>query len=243
MSQPRLSIVIPAYNEARRLPKTLPQVAQFVEQQDFPVEVLLVNNRSTDDTGAIAASFAETHPFFRVIDQPIPGKGAAVKAGLEAASGEMLFMADADLSMPIEQVLRFIPPYLQEVDIAIASRELPGSNRIGEPPYRHLMGRIFNLVVKTVAMPGLQDTQCGFKCFRREVALDILPFQTIDGWTFDVELLFIARKKGYQIQEVAIDWHYRQDSRVSAVRDTLEMVLDTIRIRLNDLRGKYNGPA
>jgi dolichyl-phosphate beta-glucosyltransferase len=160
-----------------------------------------------------------------------------------AATGEFLFMADADLSMPIGEVNKFLPPQLEDYDVAMASREVEGAVRYDEPAYRHLMGRVFNLVVKLLAVPGFQDTQCGFKCFRRRAALDVLAFQSIDGWAFDVELLFIAQKRGYKIVEVPIDWYYRANSRISPIKDALDMLREVIRIRLNGRRGYYDKPA
>jgi dolichyl-phosphate beta-glucosyltransferase len=237
---PYLSLIIPAFNEAARLPVTLPQVIDFVLAQPYPAEIIVVNNNSRDDTQAIASGFAREQPFVKVLDEPTQGKGAAVRTGMLAAKGQYLFMADADLSMPIGEVAKFLPPALSDYDVAIASREVPGAVRFNEPAYRHLMGRVFNFVVKVLAVPGYQDTQCGFKCFRREVAMDVLSSQSIHGWAFDVELLFIARRRGYHIVEVPINWYYRANSRVSPIRDAYEMVREVLRIRLNGWRGLYD---
>lgn len=237
---PVLSLIIPAYNEGQRLPQTLPQVISFIVAQSYPAEVLVVNNNSQDDTRAIAQEFADEFPFVFVLDEPTQGKGAAVRTGMNAAKGEYLFMADADLSMPIEEVDKFMPPKLDGYDIAIASREIKGAVRYNEPGYRHLMGRIFNFIVKVLAVPGFQDTQCGFKCFRRQVALDILDTQTIDGWAFDVELLYIAQRRGYRIVEVPVNWYYRANSRINPIRDAIDMVREVVKIRLNGRRGRYD---
>ena len=241
--QPLLSLIIPAYNEGKRLPQTLPQIIDFVESQAYPIEVIIVNNNSSDDTRQIAAEFAGRHAFIRALDEPRQGKGAAVRTGMLAARGEYLFMADADLSMPISEVSKFLPPLLDDYDVAMASREVEGAVRYDEPAYRHFMGRVFNLAVKLLAVPGFQDTQCGFKCFRRQVALDVLPFQSIDGWAFDVELLFIARRRGYKIVEVPISWYYRANSRISPISDAIDMLREVLRIRLNGRRGQYDRPA
>ncbi len=237
--RPLLSIVIPAYNEENRLPDSLEQVTEFVRAQPYRAEVIVVDNNSTDRTGEIARSFSERFPFVRVLYEPQQGKGAAVKTGMLAGEGEYLFICDADLSMPIQEVNKFLPPQLEGYDIAIGSREAPGAVRYDEPAYRHLMGRVFNLIVQLIAVPGLRDTQCGFKCFRREVAHDLLPAQTMTGWSFDVELLFIARRRGYKIVEVPIHWYYRSHSRVHPIRDSINMLRDVIRIRLNGWRGMY----
>lgn len=237
--RPLLSIIVPAYNEAARLPQTLPQIAGFAMEQPYEVEVLVVNNNSSDDTRAIASEIAGEFPFIRVLDEPRQGKGAAVRTGMLAAAGDYFFMADADLSMPIEEVSKFLPPHLNGYDVAIGSREAEGAVRYEEPEYRHLMGRVFNTIVKILAVPGFQDTQAGFKCFRRPVALDLLANQTIDGWAFDVELLYIALKRGYCVVEVPIHWHYRQNSRINPLKDAIDMVREVLRIRINDWQGLY----
>lgn len=237
---PLLSLIIPAYNEANRLPKTLPQVTDFMLKQAYSAEVIIVNNNSDDNTRAIAEEFVKEFPFVRVMDEPAQGKGAAVRTGMLGARGSYFFMADADLSMPIDEVSKFLPPNLNDYDVAIASREAPGAVRYNEPGYRHWMGRLFNFIVKVMAVPGFQDTQCGFKCFSREVALDILSNQTIDGWAFDVELLFIAQRRNYKIVEVPINWYYRANSRISPFRDALNMVREVVKIRINGWRGLYD---
>jgi dolichyl-phosphate beta-glucosyltransferase len=238
-NSPTLSLIIPAYNEASRLPETLPQVIDFVHAQPYASEVIVVDNNSSDDTRIIAEDFARQFPVLQVLYEPQQGKGAAVRTGMLASKGEYIFMADADLSMPIAEVSKFLPPELDDYDVAIASREVPGAVRFNEPGYRHLMGRIFNLIVKLIAVPGFQDTQCGFKCFRRQAALDVLSRQSINGWAFDVELLFIAQKRNYRIVEVPINWYYRANSRISPLKDALEMVREVVRIRLNGWRGVY----
>jgi glycosyltransferase involved in cell wall biosynthesis len=238
---PLLSIVIPAYNEGApdRLPQSLDDIVAFVEAQDFPIEVVIVNNNSQDNTLDIALAAARLHPYMRALTETKQGKGAAVKSGMLTARGEYLFICDADLSMPIGEVLKFLPPQLSNYDIAIASREAKGSQRVGEPEMRHIMGRVFNFIVKVIAVRGLNDTQCGFKCFRRDVALALFPLQTIDGWAFDVELLFIAQQRGYKIVEVPITWIYKAQSKISPLRDSINMVVETLRIRMKGWRGEY----
>ena len=142
--------------------------------------------------------------------------------------------------MPIEETNKFLPPTLSNYDIAIASREAPGAVRYNEPWYRHLMGRVFNFVVRLLAVPGIQDTQCGFKCFRREAARDLFSVQTIDGWAFDVEILHAAQRRGYRLVEVPINWYYGEGSRVSPIRDSLNMVIEVLRIRRNGRAGLYD---
>lgn len=244
MSTPFLSIIIPAYNEEERLPKTLEQVFAFLGNQSYQAEVIVADNASQDSTYDLAMEFARqlpsNSPAFQIVREATRGKGAAVRRGMQAAKGEYRFMCDADLSMPITEVNRFIPPLLTEFDIAIASREAPGAIRFDEPGYRHLVGRVFNNQIRLFALPELQDTQCGFKCFRAAVAEDLFHRQTITGWSFDVELLFIARQRGYRILEIPIPWYYNSKSKVSVVKDSFQMGMDIFKIRLNSLRGVYD---
>jgi dolichyl-phosphate beta-glucosyltransferase len=239
--RPLLSIIIPAYNEEQRLPSSLDQIADFVDEQGYGIEVIVVDNDSSDATRAIADAYAAQHDTMRVLSEPRRGKGAAVRTGMLAGRGDYLFICDADLSMPVAEIVKFMPPQRTGYDVAIASREIAGAQRIGEPEYRHLMGRVFNFIVRLLAIPKVQDTQCGFKVFRREVAEHVFPQQTIDGWAFDVEVLFIALKAGYSLIEVPITWYYRPQSRVHPIRDSVTMLIEVLRVRWNGLRGLYDG--
>ncbi|MBM4465661.1 MAG: glycosyltransferase family 2 protein [Chloroflexi bacterium] len=232
-------MIIPAHNEERRLPGSLDKIVAFLEKQDYQAEVIVVENASQDNTAGVVEDFRSRYPFISLIREERRGKGLAVKRGMLAARGEYLFICDSDLSMPIEEVSKFLPPALENYGVAIASREVEGARRYGEPAYRHLMGRVFNFLVRLLAVPGFQDTQCGFKCFQREVARDIFPYQTMDGWGFDVEVLFIACKRGYRIVEVPINWYYSANSRVSPIKDSLRMLGEILKVRLNDWRGMY----
>ena len=202
--------------------------------------MIVVNNNSRDATPRIAGEFVSEYADARVLHEPRQGKGAAVKTGMLAARGEYLFICDADLSMPIEEVSKFLPPALDAYDVAIASREAPGARRVGEPEYRHLMGRVFNFIVRVLAIPNIQDTQCGFKVFRRDVARHVFPLQTIDGWGFDVEVLFIALRRGYRLVEVPITWYYRPQTKISPMRDSINMFIEVMRVRINGWRGVYD---
>jgi len=237
---PFLSIIIPAHNEENRLPGTLEQIFRFLEKQTFSCEVLVIENGSADRTYEIAREFAARHPNLRVVRNDWRGKGLAIRRGIQEARGEYLFLCDADLSMPVEEIAKFIPPQLEHPEIAIASREAPGSKRINEPYYRHLTGRVFNTLIRLLVLPGLQDTQCGFKCIRADVARDIFPYQTLTGWAFDVELLYIARHHGYRIIEIPIQWYFNADSKISVFRDSLRMFLDLLLIRRKAFRGQYD---
>ncbi len=243
MSAIHLSIILPAHNEEHRLGPSLEKVDAFLRAQAYNAEVIVVENGSTDRTFEVAASFQERMPQLRVIRDPGRGKGLAVRRGMLAAQGDYRIFCDVDFSMPVEEINRFIPPALPEMDVAIASREAKGAVRYNEPPLRHFIGRGFNTLVRWMTLPGLQDTQCGFKCFRREVAERVFPLQTIDGWTFDVEVLFIARRMGYSIVEVPIPWYYMADSKVRVVKDSIHMFTDLVTIRRNARRGLYaNSP-
>lgn len=234
-----LSIIIPAYNEERRLPVSLQKIDAFLAQQPYRGEVLVVENGSSDNTTAVAESFAADHPYVRVLHSP-KGKGAAVRLGMLEAIGQYRFMCDADLSMPIEEVVKFLPPKVNSYAVAMASREAPGAQRYGEPFYRHLMGRVFNQIVRWLAIPQFQDTQCGFKCFRGDVASEIFQIQTMNGLGFDVEAVAIALARGYKVVEIPINWYFDPDSRVRPVHDTIRMVREVWQVRNNLRSGAYS---
>jgi len=234
-----LSIIIPAYNEETRLLKTLERIERFVQTKDHAYEIIIVENGSTDQTLKIAQEFSASRPAFQALHLDDSGKGRAVRHGMLAASGQFRFMCDADLSMPIEELPRFLPPNFPDADIVIASREAPGAVRYNEPEHRHMGGRLINWAIRLLALPGLQDTQCGFKLFRGEVAEDLFACQLLDGWSFDIELLYIARKRGYKVEELPIPWYYSEESHGSPVKDALRMIWDIFKIRLNARRGAY----
>jgi dolichyl-phosphate beta-glucosyltransferase len=238
-----MTIIIPAYNEAHRLPHTLTRVVAFIQSRPEALDVIVVNNNSRDETHEVAAAFARDYPYVQVIDQTVQGKGAAVRKGMLAATGDYAFICDADLAMPIEELPRFFPQTLgQDYDIAIGSREVAGAQRFDEPAYRHLMGRVFNFIVRTLAVSGIQDTQCGFKAFRREAAKAIFNAQRIDGFAFDVEVLAIARRWNYRIIEIGIPWYYGPGGSVHPLRDSWRMLREVIRIRRNVRAGDYFCP-
>ena len=239
MPQPYLSIVIPAYNEESRIVSTLKEIADYSAARSYPWEVVVADDGSTDATPRLVGDFAARRQNIRLLRLPHRGKGWAAKHGILAARGQYRFLCDADLSMPIEQVARFLPPMVENVDIAIGSREAPGSRRIGEPARRHLMGRFYNWLVRALAVPGVEDTQCGFKCFRGEVVPELFQRQTIDGFAFDVEVLFLAVKAGMVIKEIGIDWHYRGQSKVRPFQDSVVMTWDLLKVRWRYKMGRY----
>jgi dolichyl-phosphate beta-glucosyltransferase len=239
MSDPFLSIIIPAHNEENRLSDTLAQVVKFLQPQPYSAEILVIENASRDNTLQIARDFATQNPVIQAIHLDQPGKGRAVQTGMLAARGEYRFFADADLSMPIIELSRFLPPAV-DAPIVIASREAPGAIRYNEPAYRHVTGRVFNNLIRALVLPGLQDTQCGFKMFRADVAKDLFKRQTLMGWSFDVEVLYIATLRGLDIVELPIPWYFNPDSKVNVLRDSWRMFRDLLIIRRNGQLGKYD---
>lgn len=243
MSKPFLSIIIPAFNEANRLPDTLRIINKYLSMQDYLSEIIVVENGSTDGTYAVANDMQDEINGLNVLHENRRGKGWAVMQGMFKASGDYRFICDADLSMPIEELANFMTSIEQAIPVAIGSREAHGSVRYNEPYYRHLIGRVFNWFVRILILPGLRDTQCGFKLFREDAAKSVFSRLSIYGWTFDVEALFIARKLGFKIVEIPIHWHHHPHSTVKVFRDSFHMGLDLLKIRYNDLRGKYNAEA
>lgn len=228
---PFLSIILPAHNEEQRLPQTLLEIDQFISEHDWQVEIVIVENGSRDQTLEIAREYASSHANVVVLHEDRPGKGLAVKLGMLAASGDFRFFCDVDFSMPIDQIPRFLPPTLTGVDIAIGSREAKGSIRYNEPFYRHFIGRLFSYLVWFLVLPGINDTQCGFKCFTAEATQHLFPLQTVHDWAFDVEILAIAKKMGYKIVEVPIPWYYSSQSKVNVVKDLMQTTRDVLKVR------------
>jgi dolichyl-phosphate beta-glucosyltransferase len=242
-SSPFLSIIIPAHNEEQRLPPNLTKIDAFLKDQPYDAEVIVVENGSSDSTVEVVQAFSKMHPNVRLLEVESRGKGLAVRAGMLAARGEYRFICDADLSMPIEELVYFLPPYADGYDVLIASREADGARRINEPPHRHLIGRIANSIINIAALPGFEDTQCGFKMFRREVAEDLFGVQRMNGIGFDIELLFVAQKRGYKIRDVPITWYYDPDSRIRLLQDSLNLLLEIRDIRRNWHRGLYEAAS
>jgi glycosyltransferase involved in cell wall biosynthesis len=240
LNQPFLSIIIPAHNEENRLPATLRKVFAFTEAQSYSAQVLVVENGSSDRTFEIARSFQEQYSNLKVIREAARGKGLAVRKGMLAAEGIYRFMCDADLSMPITEVNRFLPPQLENFDIAIASREAPGAVRYNEPEYRHWGGRGVNLMIRLLALPELRDTQCGFKLFTAAAAEDLFVRQTLQNWSFDIEVLFIARRRGYRILELPIPWYFNPETKLKPLQDAVRMGLDILKIHRYARKGVYD---
>lgn len=241
MSNPFLSIVIPAHNEESRLPPSLAQIDAFLRTQAYEAEVIIVENGSRDRTYEVALDCAREYSNLRVIQSPdnLRGKGLAVKQGMLAATGDWRFICDADLSMRIDELVKFLPPQLDGYDIVIASREAPGAVRVDEPEYRHIMGRVATFIIKVAAISDYEDTQCGFKMFRGKVAEDLFAVQRMNGIGFDVELLFIAKRRGYRVKEMPITWYYDPYSTMRLWDDSMKLLREIWEIRRNWRRGLY----
>ena len=247
---PHLSIVIPAYNEEPNFKKgTIDEIPSYLDRQNYSYEILIVDDGSDDQTAKLADAFAKKHKQVKVIKNTHEGKAETVKKGVEEAKGDLILFTDFDQATPLSEVEKLLP-FFPEYDIVIGSRQLPGAKRQKEPFHRHIMGIVFNLVVQIIAIRGIWDTQAGFKCFKSEVAKDLFSKLKVYGkgkkvqgalvTAFDVELLFIAKKHGFKIKEVPIIWHHVATSRVNPIKDSLRMLRDVIKIRLNDFKGIYN---
>ena len=233
------SLILPAYNEELRLPDCMEKVAGFVASRVEAIEVILVENGSTDRTYEMGLEYAKQYPWLTVLHEDKAGKGNAVRRGMLEAAGRYRMFADVDFAMPIEELDHFIPKDGEHYDVAIASREAKGAVRINEPAIRRFSGRVFNLVVQILVTPGIRDTQCGFKSFSAEAAEKLFRLQRVDGWAFDAELLYLARKFGYKINEVPIRCYYIGNSKVNVASDSLKMLKELIQIRKNDREGLY----
>ncbi len=231
MSEPFLSVVVPAFNEEGRIGPALREVVEYLESRPYSWEVVVADDGSVDGTARLAAEAGAGRPNLRVLSLPHRGKGWAVKNGMLAAGGEYRLLCDADLPVPVEQMERLLPPGSGGADVAVGSRAAPGASRLGEPPSRRLMGRVYNALVRLLALPGAGDTQCGFKCFRGEVVPALFERQTLDGFAFDVEVLYLARRLGLSVREIPVDWRYRERSKVRAFTDSLRMAWDLVRVR------------
>ncbi len=241
-SQPQYSIVIPAYNESARIGRAMQEVLTCIRTQGWNAELIVVDDGSTDGTADLVARFAAEHPEVTLLPNPgNRGKGYSVRNGLLHASGQVVMFTDADLSAPICEAGLLFDAIAAGADIAIGSRWLERSRQTDRQPlYRQLFGRCFNLVTRTVMGLPFADTQCGFKAFRRDAAQLVLPLQTIERWGFDPEILFIALRRRLRIIEVPVTWGHDERSRISYLRDGLQMLAEIALIRWNTLRGRYN---
>jgi dolichyl-phosphate beta-glucosyltransferase len=242
LERPFISIVIPAYNESARIGKALGEVVRVVRERTWQAEVLVVNDGSTDSTASLVQDFARLHPEVRLLNNPENrGKGFSVRHGVLNAVGEIVMFTDADLSAPMEEAERLFDALHQGADIAIGSRWLQRERQTHQQPlYRQFFGRCFNAITRLIMGLPFADTQCGFKAFRRPVAQTIFQLQRIERWGFDPELLFIALKRGYKIQEVPVTWGHDERSRLSYLKDGIKMLEDIAYIRWEAFAGAYD---
>lgn len=236
-----LSVVIPTYNEERRIEESLNKIARYMEGHNFRYEIIIVDDGSYDKTVDIVKNFSTKNKSINLIlNEKNRGKGYSVKKGILEANGGYILFSDADLSTPIEEIEKLLKYLQQGYDVAIGSRGVPDSDvRVHQPVYREFSGKIFNLIVRSTTLLEIRDTQCGFKCFKKDAAKAIFKRQRLDGFSFDVEILYIAKKLGYKIKEVPVVWINSDSSRVSLIKDSIQMFIDLLRIRLNDFKGVY----
>ena len=239
------SIVIPVYNEAKRLPPTLRRLAEWAVSQVHETEILLVDDGSADRSCDLIRAAQAKHPaanFVLLRNETNHGKGYAVRQGMLEARGEICLFCDADLATPLEEIGR-LAPLLGEADVVLGSRAMAASNVTQkQSAYRQLGGRGINLIIQLLAVPGIRDSQCGFKLFRREAARQIFERVTLDGFSFDVEVLFIARRLGLTVREAAISWADVEGSKVQPLQDALRLLRDLLIIRRNGWQGRYRDP-
>lgn len=235
------SIVIPAFNEQARIGATLTEVIRSVRQNRWNAEVIVVDDGSTDSTAAIVENFALRHPFVHLLSNGTNcGKGYSVRNGMLHAAGEIVLFTDADLSSPIDEAERLYAAIRDGADVAIGSRWLERSRQtIRQPLYRRFFGRCFNVVTRLIMRLPFADTQCGFKAFTRQAAQTVFQLQRIERWGFDPEILFIALKRGYNVREVPVTWGHDERTRISYLKDGLQMIKELIFIRWNAFTGVY----
>jgi len=238
---PELSIVIPAYNEAGRIAPTLDSISAHMETRGDDYEIIVVSDGSTDSTDDIVESYANVNPRIRLISyHPNCGKGCAVRRGMLEAHAKNILLSDADLATPIEEIKLLEQTAATGYDIVVGSRALKNSTIIGwRPWYRRLSGKVFNFFIRMLAVPDILDTQCGFKYFRNGSASKIFSYARLNGFGFDVEALYLARKFGYRIRETAVHWENSPDTKVSVFKHTIPMLLEVVRIRVNDWKKRY----
>lgn len=233
-------MVVPAYNEEERLPRTLARLDEYYRSQPYPWDVTVISDGSTDATEQIAEEFASMHPGFRLIaSRPNRGKGYVVRTGVLEASGDLVLFCDADLATPQEETEKLLQHIRDGADIAIGSRPLAESKlEKHQPLYREMLGRAFNKAVQLIAVRGIDDTQCGFKMFTRKSAQDVFRRCKLDGFSFDFEALLIARDLGYRIDEVPIRWAHQEGSKVVLLRDGPRMLRDLVKLRIKGKRAR-----
>lgn len=230
--RPDLSVIIPAYNEERRLPPTLRAILDYLRDQHYTWEIVVVDDGSSDATGALAEQILSDVPHVVMRNEPNRGKALTVKRGLQESRGQVALFTDADLSTPIEETAPLLEAVAGGADIAIGSRQMRGSRlEVRQPFHREMAGRAFGLLNRMILQHGIVDSQCGFKAFTRHAVERILPHQKLTGWAFDAELMLIARRLGLTIAQIPVRWINDPDTKVKMLVDGPRMVADLFRIR------------
>jgi dolichyl-phosphate beta-glucosyltransferase len=243
VSAPHLSIVIPAYNEERRLPPTLERIVAWIAEQDFACEVVVVDDGSRDATADAARRALAGVPHRVLVHERNRGKGAGLATGMTDARGEYVLMTDADLSTPIEELPKFLAVHAQGVPVVIGTRKTKGANVLRhQSPLRERMGRVFTLLSNALVCPGITDFTCGFKCFRADACREIFSRQREEGWAYDTEVLYLARRLGFEVREVPVSWTNDPSTRVRLLRDAVGSFMGLLRIRGRALAGRYRLP-
>ena len=239
------SLIIPAYNESARISASLEKVLDYVRQQGWSAEVLVVNDGSRDDTAEVVRRFAAEHSSVRLIENPgNRGKGYSVRNGVLHATADVILFSDADLSSPIEEAPKLLDALRQGADVAIGSRWLETKLQTERQPIlRQVAGRMYNLLLRAVLGLNYRDTQCGFKAFTRDAAQAVFPLQRIERWGFDPEVLFLARKRGFKIAEVPVAWAHDDRSKINPIVDGIKMFGEMMKVRWLGLTGAYKRPA
>ena len=240
-----LSVVIPAFNESERLPRSLPEILRYFAEQPYDAEIVLVDDGSADGTFDAICELAALAPIPVTAARYAPnqGKGHALKAGFELSRGRRVLFCDADLSTPVEETERLLAVLEQGTPVVIGSRKMPGASiEVHQPWLRESMGKVFTALARRLAA-DVSDTTCGFKLFDGEVGRDLFARVRVFDWSFDAEVLLLARLGGHRIHEVPVRWHDERDTKVRLFRDAVQALLGLIRIRLNALRGRYRGAA
>ena len=240
-ARPRLSVVVPMYNETHRMGDSLPKLLDYLSRQSYTYEIVAVDDGSTDGTADMARELLAPVSTSRVLEErPNRGKGHAVKVGMLAAKGDYALFLDADMSTPPSEVEKFWPWLEQGYDVVIGSRKMPGAQITRhQPAWRENLGKVFTWLTNRIVTKGISDITCGFKCFSREAAQEVFSRSVVSDWSFDAEILFITQRLGYKIKEVPVTWHDETGTKVRLLRDAPRAIAGLLRIRRNALRGAY----